>query len=115
MKKMGMEKLVSIGERLERLLADADRDGKAKVAEAEKRAEEMVSRAKAEATRRLAMAQRGTGIDELLKEAEKKAGIEADRKLKDYEERAEALKATSMEKIEEAISLVLKEVLPGEQ
>jgi hypothetical protein len=35
--------------------------------------------------------------------------------LKDYEERAEALKATSMEKIEEAISLVLKEVLPGEQ
>ncbi len=109
---MGMEKLVSIGERLEKLLAEAEREAKAMIVDAEKRAEEMISRAKTAADRRRSMAQRRAGIDDLIKEAEKKAMNEANKIMKEYETRAENLKAVPDEKMDEAVSIVLKEVLP---
>jgi uncharacterized protein YbaP (TraB family) len=58
------------------------------------------------------MAQRGSGIDELLREAEEKAKIEAEKSLEGYREKAEALKKLPEEKMREAVALVLKEVLP---
>ena len=72
----------------------------------------MVSKAKSEAERRRNMAQRGSGIDELLREAEEKAKIEAEKSLEGYREKAEALKKLPEEKMREAVALVLKEVLP---
>jgi cell division septum initiation protein DivIVA len=109
---MDLERVISMGERLERLLDAAEKEAEEIVAEAERRANEMVSKAKSEAERRRNMAQRGSGIDELLREAEEKAKIEAEKSLECYREKAEALKKLPEEKMREAVALVLKEVLP---
>jgi vacuolar-type H+-ATPase subunit H len=109
---MDLERVISMGERLERLLDAAEKEAEEIVAEAERRANEMVSKAKSEAERRRNMAQRGSGIDELLREAEEKAKVEAEKSLEGYREKAEALKKFPEEKMREAVALVLREVLP---
>ncbi len=109
---MGMERVLSIGERLQNLLADAEAEVKAKIAEAQSAADEKITAAQTEAVRKKAMAQRGTGIEELLKEEEKKAKREAKKILKDYEAKAEDLKDVPEDKIKTAIETVIKEVLP---
>ena len=101
-----------MGERLQRLLDIAEKEAEEIVAEAERRAHEMVSKAKAEAERRRNLAQRGSGIDELLREAEEKAKVEAEKSLEGYREKAEALKEFPEEKMQGAVAFVLKEVLP---
>ena len=109
---MDLERVISMGERLQRLLDNAKKDAEEVVVEAERKASEMISKAKAEAERRRNLAQRGTGIDELLSEAEEKAKVEAEKSLEGYKERVEALKKVPEEKKQEAVALVLKEVLP---
>jgi vacuolar-type H+-ATPase subunit H len=107
-----MERVLSMGERLQRLLNDTETKADEIVAEAQRKADEMVSKAKAEAERRRNMAQRGSGIDELIREAEEKAKVEAEKSIEDYKKKAEALKKVPEDKIQEALKLVLKEVLP---
>lgn len=109
---MDLERVISMGERLQRLLDNAEKEAEEIVAEAERRASEMISNARAEAERRRNLAQRGTGIDELLSEAEEKAKVEAEKSLEGYKERVEALKKVPEDKKREAVALVLKEVLP---
>ena len=101
-----------MGERLQRLLDTAEKEAEEIVAEAERKANEMISKAKSEAERRRNMAQRGSGIDELLSEAEEKAKVEAEKSLEGYREKAEALKKFPEEKMREAVAFVLREVLP---
>ena len=107
-----MERVLSMGERLQKLLDSAETKADEIVAEAQRKADEMVSKAKAEAERRRNMAQRGSGIDELIREAEEKANVEAEKSLKDYKKKAEALKEFPEDKMQGALELVLKEVLP---
>ncbi|MBS7630356.1 hypothetical protein KEJ47_02075 [Candidatus Bathyarchaeota archaeon] len=107
-----MERVLSIGERLQRLLEEAETESKRKIAEARRKADEMVARARDDAENRRIMAQRGDGIEDLIKTEEYKAKQEAARILEKYKERAEAVKNVPREKIEEAISFVLSEVLP---
>jgi vacuolar-type H+-ATPase subunit H len=109
---MGMERVLSSGEGLQNLLDDADAGAKAKIAKAQSTADEKITVAQGEAARKKAMAQRGTGIEELLKEEEKKAERAAKKILKDYEAKAEALKDVPDDKIKAAIETVIKEVLP---
>ena len=109
---MGVERVLSMGERLQRLLDGAEKEAKANIVEAERKAADMISKARAEAERRRTMAQRGYGIDEFLNEAEEKAKKEAEKKLKDYKKQVEAVKNVPEEKMKEAVALVLKEVLP---
>jgi vacuolar-type H+-ATPase subunit H len=109
---MGMERVLSIGERLQNLLTDAEAEAKAKITEAQSAADEKITAAQNEAARKKAMAQRGTGIEELLKEEEKKAEKEAKKILKDYTAKAEALKDVPEDKMKAAIETVIKEVLP---
>jgi vacuolar-type H+-ATPase subunit H len=109
---MDLERVISMGERLQRLLDNAEKDAEEIVARAERSASEMISNARAEAERRRNLAQRGTGIDELLHEAEEKAKIEAEKSLESNKERVEALKKIPEDKKQEAVALVLKEVLP---
>jgi vacuolar-type H+-ATPase subunit H len=109
---MDLERVISMGERLQRLLDNAEKDAEEIVARAERSASEMISNARAEAERRRNLAQRGTGIDELLHEAEEKAKIEAEKSLEGNKERVEALKKIPEDKKQEAVALVLKEVLP---
>ena len=107
-----MERVLSMGERLQRLLDEAETKADEIVEEAERKAGNMISKARADAERRRNMAQRGSGIDELLREAEEKAKVEAEKTLEDYKKKAETLKELPKEKIQMAIELVLKEVLP---
>jgi len=107
-----MERVLSMGERLQRLLDDAETKADEIVVEAQRKADEMVSKAKAEAERRRNMAQRGSGIDELIREVEEKAKVDAEKSLEDYEKKAEALKKLPEDKMQVALELVLKEVLP---
>jgi len=109
---MGMERVLSMGERLQRLLTEAEKEAEAMIVDAERRAEEMISKAKDDSERRRTMAQRGYGIDELLNEAEEKAKKEAEKNIREYEKKAEAVKEVPVEKMEEAVAFVLKEVLP---
>lgn len=101
-----------MGERLQRLLTEAEKEAEAMIVDAERRAEEMVSKAKDDVERRRTMAQRGYGIDELLNEAEVKAKKEAEKNIMEYKKKAEAVKEIPVEKMEEAVAFVLKEVLP---
>ena len=101
-----------MGERLQNLLDEAETKADEIVTEAQKKADEMVSKAKAEAGRRRNLAQRGSGADELIREAEEKAKVEAQKSLKDLKKKAEALKKFPEDKMQEALELVLKEVLP---
>lgn len=107
-----MERVLSLEERLRKLMSDAEREAEAKISEAQAKADLMISHAQSEADRRLRMAQRGSGIDELKEIEEEKAKKEAEVILADYERKAEALKDVSSAKIEEAIAIILKEVLP---
>ena len=109
---MGVERVLSMGERLQKLLDGAEKEAEAKIGEAQRKAADMISKARADAERRRTMAQRGYGIDELLKEAEEKATKEAEKKLKDYKKQVGAVKGVPEEKMKEAVALVLKEVLP---
>ncbi len=110
---MALERVVSMGERLQRLLDGAEKEAEVKVADAEKSAEEMVAKAKTDSERRRSMAQRGYGIDELLKEAEEDAKKEAKKLIKDFTKKAETVKEVSEDKMEEAVALVLGEVIPS--
>lgn len=109
---MDLEKVLSMGERLQRLLDKAEKEVGEIVTEAETKADEMISKAKTEAERRRNLAQRGSGIDELLSEAEEKAKVEAEKSLKSYRKKAEALKKLPEDKMEEAVARVLREALP---
>ena len=102
-----------MGERLQRLLDEAEKEADVKVADAEKSAEEMIAKAKTDSERRRTMAQRGYGIDELLKEAEDNAKKEANKMIKDFTKKAETVKEVTEDKMEAAVALVLREVFPS--
>ncbi|MDP6457807.1 MAG: hypothetical protein QGF78_00515 [Candidatus Bathyarchaeota archaeon] len=108
---MGTESVLSIGERLQKLLANAEVEAKAMITEAQSTTNEKITAANNKASRKRAMAQRGTGIEELLKDEEKKAKKEAKKILKDYKVQAEALRDVPEDKVREAIETVMKEVL----
>lgn len=110
---MGMERVLSIQNRLQKLLEDAEREAESKINEAQMKADLVISSAKTDASRRLAQAKRGSGIAELLKEEEEKAKKEAESIMKEYSEKAEALREVSEDKVDEATIFVLKEVLPS--
>ena len=109
---MSMERVVSMGERLQKLLDGAESEAERKVAEAKRRAKEIISQARTEAENKRARAQRGRGIDDLIQAEESKAKKEAAEIMKDYKNKAEATKNVLEERFEEAVNLVLKEVLP---
>lgn len=109
---MSLEKVLSMGERLKKLLDKAEKEAGEIINLAETKADEMISKAKTEAERKRNLAQRGSGIDELLREAEEKAKIEAEKSLEGYRRKAEVLKKVPDDKMEEAVARVLKEALP---
>jgi len=107
-----MERVLSIGERLQKLLEEAEREAERKAAEARRRADETISEAREEAENRRIRARRGDGIEDLIRAEEEKAKKEAAKILEDYRGRAEAIKEVSPERLEEAVNFVLKEALP---
>ncbi len=109
---MEMERILSMGSRLQKLLVEAKAEAERMVSEAQKEADEMIDAAKTESNRRRMRAQRGTGLEEMLAEEEKKAVKEAAKVAKDYEKQVKDLRKVPTKKMESAVELVLKEVLP---
>ena len=109
---MEMERILSMGSRLQKLLIEAKAEAEQMVSEAQKEADEMMDAAKTESNRKRMRAQRGTGLEDMLAEEEKKAVKEAAKVVKDYEKQVGALRKIPTEKMESAVELVLKEVLP---
>jgi len=80
---MDMERVLSMGSRLQKLLIEAKAEAERMVSEAQKEADEMIDAAGTESNRRRMRAQRGTGLEEMLAEEEKKAVKEAAKVVKD--------------------------------
>ena len=109
---MEMERILSIGGRLQKLLDDADAEAKTKISEARRKAEELVTSAKADADYRRSRAQRGTGIDDFITAEEERAKKEAKKISEDYMKKVEELMKIPKVKMDEVADFVLKEVLP---
>jgi V/A-type H+-transporting ATPase subunit G/H len=107
-----MERVLSMGERLQRLIEEAEKESEKKIAEAQKRAEEMIAEARDEAENRRISAQRGDGIEELTRSEEERARKEAANILEGYGTKAEAVKKVPRARFDDAVSMVLREVLP---
>lgn len=107
-----MEKLISMGEQLQKLLDEAEKEAEAKIAEAQRSADEMVAQARAEAENRQIRAQRGDGIEDFITAEEEKAKKEASKILEDYRRKAETMKNVEAEQFDEAVTFILGEVLP---
>jgi len=101
-----------MGSRLQKLLVEAKAEAERMVSDAQKQADEMIEAARTESNRRRLRAQRGTGLEEMLAEEEKKAVKEAAKVAKDYEKQVEELRKIPAKNMESAVELVLKEVLP---
>ena len=109
---MEVKKILSVGKRLQTILEEAETESQRKLMDAKRRSEDMVNKARVEAEEKKAKAQRGAGIDDLIKSEEKSANKEAENVKAQYEQKIEALKTFSKKKRDAAIDLVLKEVLP---
>ena len=109
---MEVKKILSVGKRLQTILEEAETESQRKLMDAKRRSEDMVNKARVEAEEKKAKAQRGAGIDNLIKSEEKRANKEAENVKAQYEQKIEALKTFSKKKRDAAIDLVLKEVLP---
>jgi len=109
-----MDRIISMGGRLEKLLTDAEIEANKKVSEAQSKAEEMIKTAKSDAEYRRKRAQRGTGIDELIVKEEKKALVDAETIAEEYSKKVKNLRTISDDKLKKAEIMVLREVLPHE-
>jgi len=111
---MGMEarRILLLSERLQRVLEEAEAEADRIIAEAKRRADRIIAEARGKAEERRIRAERGEGIEHFIAEAEAEAEREAGRILKEYEEKASKLREIQEERFEEAVSLILREVLP---
>jgi vacuolar-type H+-ATPase subunit H len=109
---MEMERIISIGGRLQKLLDDAEAEANSKISEAGRKSDEIINSAKADAEYRRGRAQRGTGIDDLITAEEKRAKKDAEKIVEDYRKRVEEITKVSKKSIDDAVELILKEVLP---
>lgn len=109
---MEMQKILSLGERLQELLEKTEAEAKDIISEAQRKGDQIVAQAKDEAEKKRLRTQRRIGLDEYLVDAEAKAKEEANKVTKDYEKRVEDINKISDDKIKEVADFVLQEVLP---
>jgi dsDNA-specific endonuclease/ATPase MutS2 len=108
---MEMKKILSLGERLQRLLEKTEQEAQAIISEAQKGADEIIKKDREDAEKKRLSAQRRTGLEAFLKEAEIDARKEAEKVKEDYSTRAESIRSISQEKIDDAASYLAEEVL----
>jgi len=109
---MEVKKILSVGKRLQTILEEAEKESQQKLADAKRRSEEIVNNARTEAEEKKAKAQRGAGIDDLVRAEENRAKKEAEKVKAQYEQKIEAIKKLPKRKRDDDVDLVIKEVLP---
>lgn len=110
---MEVGRVISISERLQELLKNAEKEADDIVSRASEQAERMVSEAKVEAEKKTRLARLGQGIDEYLREEEEKVRKEDEEILKEFRNRGEASKRMAEERLQQAVELIVKEVVTG--
>jgi vacuolar-type H+-ATPase subunit H len=103
---------ISIGRRLETILDEAEKESQRRVNEAQQKADKIIADAKTLAEEKRASVQRGSGIGGIFVEEEKKAKVEAEKVKDAYDKKAKSLQSISKKKRDEAVELVVREVLP---
>ena len=109
---MEVKKVLSVGKRLQTILEEAERESQQKLGDAKRRSDEMVNKARSDAEEKKSKAQRGAGIDDLVKAEENRAIVEAEKIKALYLQKIEAIKKIPRKKRDSSIDLVVKEVLP---
>ena len=109
---MEVKKVLSVGKRLQTILEEAERESQQKLGDAKRRSDEMVNKARSDAEEKKSKAQRGAGIDDLVKAEENRAKVEAEKIKAQYLQKIEAIKKIPLKKRDSSIDLVVKEVLP---
>lgn len=109
---MEMEKILNLGGRLQKLLEKTEAEANEIISEAQRKADRIITKAKDEAEQKRLRAQRRTGLDEFLADAEAEAKKEAAKVNKEYDKRVKEITAISNEKFNEAVDYILKEVVP---
>ena len=109
---MEVKKILSVGKRLQTILEEAERESQQKLGDAKRRSDEMVNKARSDAEEKKSKAQRGAGIDDLVKAEENRAKVEAEKIKAQYLQKIEAIKKIPLKKRASSIDLVVKEVLP---
>jgi len=109
---MEVKKVLSVGKRLQTILEEAEKETQQKLGDAKRRSEEMLNNAKAEAEEKKSKAQRGAGIDDLIKAEENRAQTEAEKIKTQYKQKIDAISKLPKRKRDAAIDLVVKEVIP---
>ena len=104
---MEIKKVLSVGKRLQTILEEAESESQKKLADARKKADEMISTARAQSEDKKIKAQRGSGIDDLIKSEEVRAAKEAERIKARYQEKINVLNKLPKKKRDESIQLVL--------
>jgi vacuolar-type H+-ATPase subunit H len=109
---MEVKKVLSVGKRLQTILEEAERESQQKLGDAKRRSDEMVNKARSEAEEKKSKAQRGAGIDDLVKAEENRAKVEAEKIKVQYQQKIEVIKKIPKKKRDHSVDLVIKEVLP---
>lgn len=109
---MEVKKVLSVGKRLQTILEEAEKESQRKLGDAKRRSEELVNKAKAEAEEKKSKAQRGAGIDDLVKAEENRAKKDAEKIKTQYQQKIEAITNLPKKKKDTSVNLVIKEVLP---
>ncbi len=107
-----MERVLSMGGRLKRLLEEAEAESERLISEAMDEADQQVNQVRQDGEYRLRRAQRGTGIDNLIQAEEIEAKKEAQKINEEYKTKANDLRQISSKNRESAVNLILEEVLP---
>jgi cell division septum initiation protein DivIVA len=107
-----MDRILSMGGRLNKLLEEAEAEADKIVSEARAEADAIINKAQEEANYRLSRAQRGTGIDDLIEEEEKKAQTEAQQVKERYKSRLKEIENVNPERKNETIGMIIEEVIP---
>ena len=110
---MEVGRVISISERLQELLKNAEKEADDIVSRASEQAERMVSEVKVEAEKKTRLARLGQGIDEYLREEEEKVRKEAEEILKEFRNHSEASKRMAEERLQQAVELIVNEVVTG--
>lgn len=107
-----MERVLSMGGRLKRLLEEAEAESTRIISEASAEADQEITKVRQDGEYRLRRAQRGTGIDNLIQAEEIKAKKEAEKIIDEYKTKASDLREIISKNREAALNLILEEVLP---
>jgi vacuolar-type H+-ATPase subunit H len=110
---MATKSLITISERLDEFLSEAETETRKIVSEAQVQAAKCVAETKAEADKMRLQVERGEALRKAIQEEEDKAAQIAKETMKNYSGKIEAMESAHRRNKHKAVELVTKAVLPS--